>query len=385
MAIRDIEVQGDCASAFDAVRGVFAQNFTDYDELGAAVAVYRDGEPVVDLWAGHADEQRTRLWRADTIVYVSSTTKGMTSLCAHVLADRGLLDFDAPVAEYWPEFAQAGKECIAVRDLLSHQSGLAAIREQLPMKAVYDWGLMTSVLAAEAPWWEPGTQHGYHGMTMGWLVGEVVRRISGKSLGTFFREEVAEPLGIDFLIGFGPEHDERVADLAWSTPASSQQTWFTPLLADPNSLSCKALSNPLQGPLDTREFRVAEIPAVNGHGNARALARLYAALSLGGELEGIRILRPATIEAAIAEQVKGLDTVLRFETRYGLGFWLATEMINFGSNENTFGHPGMGGSGGFADYDAKIGFGYTVNRLISGPTIEDPRRSRLVDAVYASL
>ncbi len=385
MAIRDIKVQGDCASAFDAVREVFAQNFTDYDELGAAVAVYCDGEPVVDLWAGHADEQRKRLWRADTIVYVSSTTKGMTSLCAHVLADRGLLDFDAPVAEYWPEFAQAEKECIAVRDLLSHQSGLAAIREPLPMKAVYDWGLMTSVLAAEAPWWEPGTQHGYHGMTMGWLVGEVVRRISGKSLGTFFREEVAEPLGIDFLIGFGPEHDERVADLAWSTPASLQQTWFTPLLADPNSLSCKALSNPLQGPLDTREFRAAEIPAVNGHGNARALARLYAALSLGGELEGIRILRPATIEAAIAEQVNGLDTVLRFETRYGLGFWLATEMINFGSNENTFGHPGMGGSGGFADCDAKIGFGYTVNRLISGPTIEDPRRSRLVDAVYASL
>jgi CubicO group peptidase (beta-lactamase class C family) len=206
------EIHGTCDPRFAAVRDVFLANFAEDDEIGAAVAVVVDGKTVVDLWAGWADPDRTRPWQRDTIANVYSCTKGMTALCLHRLVEQGRVDLDAPVARYWPEFAQAGKEGIPVRWLLSHRAGLAAVKPMLPAEALYDWDAMVAALAAETPWWEPGTKHGYHAVTFGWLVGEVVKRVSGKSLGSYFRDEVAGPLGVDFHIGL------RVASRARRRP-----------------------------------------------------------------------------------------------------------------------------------------------------------------------
>jgi len=206
-------VQGSCDARFRRVREVFAEQAANPEELGAAVAVTIEGHSVVDLFAGTADAARTRPWTGDTLVNLFSTTKGMTALCAHRLADQGKLDLDAPVARYWPEFAQADKDRIPVRWLLDHSAGLPAVEAPLPPQALYDWTAMTEALAAQAPWWEPGTQHGYHAMSFGWLVGEVVRRVSGKSLGQTFRDEIAGPLGADFAIGAPPELDARIAEL----------------------------------------------------------------------------------------------------------------------------------------------------------------------------
>jgi CubicO group peptidase (beta-lactamase class C family) len=209
----EVEIHGTCETGYERVRDTFRSAFDRGDEIGAAVSVVRGGERVVDLWAGHADAARTRPWQRDTLVNVFSTTKGMTALCAHRLVDQGKLDLDAPVARYWPEFAAAGKQDIRVRSLLSHQAGLPAIRETLSSEALFDWDRMAAALAAETPWWEPDTRHGYHAVTFGWLVGEVIRRTSGRSVGRYFQDEIAGPLGADFYIGCGPELDSRIADL----------------------------------------------------------------------------------------------------------------------------------------------------------------------------
>src|SRR2546426_10908907 len=236
-------VDGECAPRFAAVRETFAANFAAGREVGASFAATVEGEPVVDLWAGYADAATTRAWERDTIVNLFSTTKAMTALCAHILVDRGQLDLDAPVARYWPEFAQAGKERITTRHLLTHSAGLAALRRPLPTEALYDWTRMVEALAAETPWWEPGSAHGYHALTYGYLVGEVVRRISGKTLGTFLRDEVTAPLGADFHIGLAPSEDARVAEML---PPSPEETpaGDPPRAIDPQSLSGRALSNP---------------------------------------------------------------------------------------------------------------------------------------------
>lgn len=235
------EVQGICDSRFEPVKEAFLANFADHGEVGAAVAVMVEGKMVVDLWAGHADADRTRLWHRDTIVNLYSTTKGMTTVCAHRLADQGLLDLDAPVAKYWPEFAQGGKEDIPVRYLLSHQAGLPALREILPRGALYNWDVMTSALAAEQPWWEPGTRHGYHALTFGFLVGEIIRRVTSMSVGRYFQQEIAAPLGLDFHIGLAPEHEVRVADMVPSPfPELDADNPLAKVFADPESMSFKA-------------------------------------------------------------------------------------------------------------------------------------------------
>src|SRR5215470_8677464 len=217
-------IQGECAPRFAAVRRAFAENFAQRREIGAAVAVVKDGALVVDLWGGHADAARTRPWQRDTLVHVFSTTKGMTALCAHMLADRGLLDLDAPVARYWPEFAQAGKAEIPVSYVLSHRASLPAVTRELTLADFLDWDTMTAALAAQAPWWEPGTRPGYHPFTYGWLVGEVVRRVSGKTPGVFFREEVGQPLGIDFHIGLAERDDARAAEIIGGAPPSDDES-----------------------------------------------------------------------------------------------------------------------------------------------------------------
>ena len=388
--VTGIEISGECDTRFGAVREAFAENFVRHGEVGAAVAVTIDGRPVVDLWAGHADGARTRPWERDTIVNVYSTTKGMTTICAHRLVDQGKLDIDAPVARYWPDFAQAGKADLPVRYLLTHQAGLPAVKEPLPPDALFDWETMTRALAAQEPWWEPGARHGYHALTFGYLVGEVVRRISGKSLGTYFREEVAEPLGIDFHIGLDAVHDSRTAEMIPAPPPPPDQpNMFEEMRKHPDSMQAKAFMNPAglfgRGTVNSREWRGAEIPAANGHTTARALARVYGALSRGGEVDGVRVLSSESIERATVEQVNGEDALLTLDSRFGLGFMLPGPLAYMGPNPRAFGHPGAGGSLGFADPDAKVGFGYTMNQMFMGAGLADPRWAPLIDAVYEAL
>jgi CubicO group peptidase (beta-lactamase class C family) len=384
------EVQGECHPRFQSVRDAFARNLRDQDEVGAAVAVVIDGEPVVDLWGGHADLGCTQPWQRDTLVNVYSCTKGMTALCAHRLVSEGRLDLDAPVTRYWPEFAQAGKAELPVRWLLGHRAGLAAVRELLPNEALFDWSAMCAALAAEAPWWTPGTAHGYHAVTFGWLVGEVVRRITGKSLGTYFREEVAEPLGVEFHIGLAEEEHGRVAEMSTipSPPPDADGVQLgSIILADPESLAARAFLNPpsLAHGVNHSAWRTAEIPGANGHATARALARIYGVLARGGEADGHRLLDARGIERCREEQSHGPDRVLMVATRFGLGFMLSQDRpdASFGPNPGAFGHPGAGGSVGFADPSARVGFGYVMNRM--GPHILlDPRAVALIDATYRS-
>src|SRR5712692_9067868 len=382
-------IEGECESRFERVKQAFMDNFERRGEVGAAVAVTVGGRPVVDLWAGHADASRTRPWQQDTIVNVWSTTKGLCALCAHRLADQGKLDFEAPVAKYWPEFAAAGKSSMPVKYLLNHKAGLAAIRAPLKLDDLFNWAKATSELARQEPWWQPGTKHGYHAITFGWLVGEVVRRISGKSLGTYFRDEIAGPLKADAYIGFDASLDPRVADtISAPPPTPGEPNVFAEMLKDPESVSAKAITNPpslmLPTTSNSRAWRGAEIPAANGHATARALARIYGALARGGEIDGIRILSARRIGRCYVEQSKGMDAVLGFPTRFSLGFMLSQPGAELGPNPRSFGHPGAGGSLGFADPDRKIGFGYVMNQMGSNATLLDPRTTALISAVYAS-
>ncbi|MBW2316048.1 MAG: beta-lactamase family protein [Deltaproteobacteria bacterium] len=382
-----IPVQGHCDARFAEIREIFEKSFDGDEEIGAAICFVVDGETVVDLWGGHVDPERTRPWERDTIVNTYSTTKGMTAICAHQLIERGMIDLDAPVAKYWPEFAAAGKAELPVRWLLSHQAGLPAVRKPLPDDAVVNWDVMVAALAEQEPWWEPGTKHGYHALTFGFLVGEVIRRASGKTVGEWFREHVSGPLDADYHIGFGPELDARTSDLQGSLLPSSGGGGDDvpdipgPLgqmmkdMRDPSTMTGAAFNNPARGAdrVNTREWRAAEVPAANGHGTARALARIYGALARGGEIDGVRLLEPESIELARSEQAFGPDAVLgQLPMRFGLGFMLRQDLMPLSPSPNAFGHPGAGGSIGMADPDAKVGFGYTMNKmhlgLVGGPS-----------------
>ena len=371
-------IHGTCAPRFEAVRKLFTESFEAGKEIGAAVSFTLDGEPVVDLWGGHVDPDRTREWERDTLVNVYSTTKGMTAICAHQLVERGKLDLDAPVAAYWPEFAAAGKEELPVRWLLSHQAGLPAPRRKLTTDDLVAWDPVVEALAECEPWWEPGSKHGYHAMTFGHLVGEVIRRISGQSPGTFFRENVAAPLEADFHIGLGAEHDARTSDIFGSLAPPRTDSGarikgpladFLRDMSDPTTMTGAAFNNPRFGTefVNSRAWRGAEIPAGNGHGTARSLARIYGALARGGEVDGVRLLEPASIERAITEQAFGPDAVLGgMPMRFGLGFMLRQDFMPLSPSPRAFGHPGAGGSIGMADPDAKVGFGFTMNKMQMG-------------------
>lgn len=384
-----ISIDGTCDPRFRRVKDAFAANFETANEVGASVAMFVDGKPVVDLWGGYADKARTKPWNRDTLVNIYSTTKGLAAMCAHRLVDQGKLDLDAPVAKYWPEFSQAGKDKIPVRYLLSHRAGLPAVRKTLPPEALYDWATMTSALAAQEPWWVPGTKHGYHAITYGWLVGEVVRRASGKTLGTYFRDEIVTPLGLDAHIGLDAKHDSRTTDIiAAPPPGPGEVNPLAALMADPESITFKAIMNPgaVLDPnvVNGRAWRGMELPSANGHATARSIARAYAALARGGEIDGYRVLTPASIERCYTEQSFGMDEVLKQKTRVGLGFMLSQPGVELGPNPHAFGHPGAGGSLGFADPDAKVGFGYTMNQMGTDPLL-DPRAARLFNALYASM
>ncbi|MFC9638920.1 serine hydrolase domain-containing protein [Streptomyces mirabilis] len=381
-------VHGHCDARFAAVRTAFEENFRDRDELGAAVTVTLDGESVVDLWGGWADAARTRPWERETLVNVWSTSKGPTALCAHILADRGLLDFDAPVAAYWPEFAAAGKESVLVRHLLSHRAGLAGLREPHDLAQLCDWELTVERLAAQEPWWEPGTRSGYHALTFGHLVGEVVRRVSGLRPGAFLEREVTGPLGIDFTIGLPEKEAERAAELVHPPVASSSEQ--AAIFAQLAPAAVAALANPLVGAAEanTARWRAAEIPAANGHGTARAVATLYGIFAGRGAYGSRQVLSPEAAERVREGQGSCRDLVLgagfEHETEAGLGLWLSGPNGSYGPHPRAFGHDGFGGSCGLADPESGLSLGYVMNRM--GPHIaDDPRKMALVDALYSAL
>jgi len=403
-----IPVHGTCDPRFSKVKELFQHNFDSGEEIGAAVCFVLDGTCVVDLWGGYYDLARTREWERDTLVNVYSTTKGLTALCANQLMERGLLGIDVPVAEYWPEFAAAGKEGITIRTLLSHKAGLCAVRAPLPKDSLYDWDRMCDALAAQEPWWTPGEAHGYHAFTFGFLVGEVVRRVTGESLGTYFRKNVAEPLGADFHIGLAAENDSRTSDMysvhignkpaPIKTPGDPAPAATGPLaefgrrMQDPTSMQWAAFLNPPQDrdAVNTRAWRAAEIPAANGHGTARSLARIYGALARGGEIDGIRILHPQTIARATIEEAAGPELLFcgGVPMRFGLGFVLSDETHRYSRlspNPRAFGHAGGGGSLGMADPDARIGVGFTMNNMHASIVSAGATPTVLIDAFYNAL
>jgi CubicO group peptidase (beta-lactamase class C family) len=378
-------VQGESAPRFAAVREAFEKSFAAGEEVGASFAAFLDGAPVVDLWGGHADAARSRPWQRDTLVNVFSTTKAPAALVLHMLAERGAVDLDAPVAAYWPEFARAGKEALRVRDLLAHRAGLAALRAPLPVEALWDWRQMTDALAAEAPWWEPGTESGYHAMTYGFLVGEVARRAAGRTLGAFFRDEVARPLGADFWIGLPASEDARVAELVPPSPAELAAAGPAAAPA-PGSLLAQVMANPPLVPATANrpEWRRAEIPAANGHGNARSVARVMAALAGGGSLGGARVIGADALARATREEWRGKDLVLGVEMSWGLGFMLESDTLPLSPGGRAFGHGGWGGSLGVADPEARLGWAYVMNKMSPG-TLGDTRAFRLAQALYSAL
>ncbi len=379
-----VEIHGNCDERFSRVKNAFARNFKSGLEVGASFAATIDGEFVIDIWAGHADGAKTRPWERDTIVNVYSTTKIMTVLCTLMLVDRGLLDLDAPVAKYWPEFAQEGKDKLPVRYLFSHTAGLPGFDEKIPVKALYDWDRIVNLLAAQKPWWEPGTKSGYHALTHGYLLGELVRRITGKSVGTFFREEVAKPLKADFHIGLPEELDSRVGELI--PPKMPDFNKIAKQFNVDMSIAMKVLTNPALTAKHsrTRAWRAAEIPAANGHGNARSVARITSALARGGEVDNVRLLSLGTIEKSIEEQSYGNDLILFLPTRFGLGWGLTSKDRHIGPNPRTFYWGGWGGSLAVVDLDAKLSFSYVMNNMVMSLT-GDIRTLRLVRALYKAL
>lgn len=378
-------VHGECAPGFEPVRRVFEENFRERGELGAAFAATRHGEVVADLWAGWADPARTTPWRPDTLSNVWSTTKGMTAICAHRLADAGELDLDAPVAKYWPEFAAAGKSEIPVRWLLSHRSGVTGIGLERPVKVdeLYDWDHMTGLLAAQEPLFEPGTASGYQALAYGWLVGEVIRRVSGQDVREFFAEQVARPLGVDFSIGLADDADlGRCSTLVEPVLTSEMTTALATAFANAGPAALAAMGNPrVEGHhANDPDWRRAVMPALNGHGTALAIARIYGALADGSE----RLLSAGALARAREGQGNEIDTVGGVPNEWALGFYLGSDARGFGPNPAAFGHDGFGGSTGGADPENGISIGYTMNQM--GPLLrDDPRKMALVAALYESL
>ena len=373
------EIHGHADPRFAGVRDAFAANFARGEDVGASVAVTLGGELVVDLWGGHADAAKTRSWQRDTIVNVYSTTKTMTALCALLLADRGELDLAQKVAHYWPEFAANGKADITVAQLLAHSAGLSGFAEPVAAADLYDWGKATALLAAQAPFWAPGTAIGYHAITQGYLVGEVVRRVTGKSLGTFFRDEIAGPLGADFHIGLAASEDDRVAELLPPPPGGS--------IADITSrpLTVNMATNPPINPRDTRTraWRAAEIPAANGHGNARSVALVQALLANGGVVGGKRLLSEAGARRALEPQIKGEDMVLGGPAHFGLGFGLNGGAVPLPHDECCY-WGGYGGSIIIIDMKTRSTIAFMMNKMAS-TTVGDMRGYGLAMATWQAL
>jgi CubicO group peptidase (beta-lactamase class C family) len=379
-------IHGDVDSAFSAVRDAFAANFSAGLELGASLSVSVGGRNVVDLWGGWLDADRTRPWERDSLVCVFSCTKGVAAIATMWAVDRGLIDLDAPVARYWPEFAAAGKAALPVRWLLTHEAGLPAIGRRMPLGSLSDWDAMTTALAEQEPWWEPGTAHGYHGVTFGHLVGQVLRGTTGRTCGELVSDELGAPLGVDLHMPLPRWDDARTADLIVETAPDGT---FFDRWDMKTSLGPRAFGNPPDSndPAHcmTDAWRRAEIPAANMHSNARGLDRLFGVLAAGGESGGLRIASPGLVEEFGRCQVRGVDRVMELPTAFALGFEHTIPEWPFGPGARTYGHNGSGGSLGIVDPDADLSLGYAMNRLWWGQSRSDPRWAPIFDALYAAL
>jgi len=376
----DTTIEGKTAPGFEPVRDAFRANFEregEDGEIGASLAVYRNGACVVDLWGGHADAARTRPWQRDTLINVWSASKGVVALACAMLVDQGRLSYDDPVAKHWPDFAAAGKGAVTVGQILSHQSGVNGFAEPTTVEDLYDWGLATSRLASQAPFWPPGTAASYHALTHGFLAGEVVRRITGQDIGNFIRTVIAAPLAADFHIGLPAALDARVAEIVG--PTTPSVTSGTP----PDEIPGRAVNNPRPDPTspNQRAWRAAQIPAANGQSSAQGLARIYGALANGGTLDGTSIISPAGIDRMRAPRWPGPDLLL------GPRVWAAGMCLNvipnFGPHAGTFGHTGWGGAYGCADIERGIGIGYVMNRM-GTQLVGNPRGATLAAAIFAA-
>ena len=384
-------VNGTTTEGFEGVRDAFAKNFDDGLEIGAAFAAYYNGVKVVDLWGGVADPNQATEWKEDTIALVFSTTKGITAMCANKLAQEGKLDLDAPVAMYWPEFAAGGKENMPVSYLLSHQAGLAWVGGELTAEEAFSWDPVVDLLAEQTPHWEPGSRHGYHATTYGWLVGELIKRATGKSVGAYFRHAIAEPLGVDFWIGLPESEEARVAWLVGGLADPALQEEAVKELVDqfigPETELGRALFSPsyaLSAPdvWNSRAMHAAEVPAANGIGDARGIARMYSACI--SDVDGFRILNDAQLKRATTQATTGPNTVLLgMDIQFGMGFMVRSELIPI-AGPRSFGHFGAGGSMGWADPDSGLAFGYVMNRMDMG-LAGDARSSNLVNACIAAI
>ncbi len=385
----DPPIDGFVSAPFEPVRKAFIANFTDDIELGASLAIYLEGEQVVHLWAGHTEPEKENLWADDTLANVWSIGKGVSGLCAAKAVDMGLLDYDANVVSYWPEFGVHGKEEVTVSQLLSHQAGVPGTRIPSAFRDLFDWQTMTDRYAATEPFWQPGTASGYHVFSFGFLAGELVRRTSGKSIGTFLRDEIAGPLDAEFYFGLPEALEPRVSLIYGKPPMAGQAEKSGAELPSPdldlNNMHIAGYQNPpvMVHEMNTRDWRAAEIPAINGQATADGVARLYAMLERGGTLEGTKIMSPETIAAAATEQRAGTDLILRKYRRWGRGFCLNDQKL-FGPNPEAFGHAGNGNCLGFADPKSGIAVGYVLNRLGMRDGT-DLRSRKLLATLYACL
>ena len=387
-------MRGVCAPRFRSLVERFARNFVEAGELGASLAVEVDGRLEVDVWGGWADPGRAQPWRHDTVGVVFSNTKPATALCAHLLAEDGLLDLDRPLADYWPAFGDSARRAITPRMLLDHSAGLPAIRQPLPPGAAFDHECMVAHLEREVPFWEPGTRVGYHGLTFGWLVGELVRRVAGMSLGRFFAERVAGPLGLDFWIGLPVREEHRIATIVAVPPADAPRNRFEQALRDePDSIPALYFRNAggwRPDGFNTRAGRSAEIGAANGITNARSLARLYGTLACGGLRDGFRLIDAGRLASAVrVSSATHVDACLRVPTRFGGGFMRSMDNRAIGCDsaafgDDAFGHVGAGGSLAFASPRHRLGFAYTMNRMGAGVLLNE-RAEGLVDETYRLL
>ena len=371
------EVQGTCEARFEGVRKALSASLDSGGDVGASVAVYLHGEPVVDIWGGYVDEAKSAPWERDTLTNVWSTTKTMTFLCALMLADRKQLDFHAPVATYWPEFAQGGKEAVEVRHIMGHTAGLSGWDQPIAPEQLADWELCTMALAAQTPWWEPGSASGYHALTQGYLIGEVVRRIVGESIGTWFAREVAKPLDADFFIGLPESEDSRVSNVIPPPPLDLDGMEISEITA-------KTFMNPpLDATMATQAWwRQAEIPAANGHGNARSVAAIQSVIAGKGEARGVRLLSAAGTDPIFETQADGIDLVLGVPTRFGMGYGLSNAEMPIGPRSCYWG--GYGGSIIVLDQEAELAVCYVMNRMETG-VVGDPRGATIVLEAVAGL
>jgi CubicO group peptidase (beta-lactamase class C family) len=388
LTIREPRIQGRCDARFHALRDAFAANFADLDEIGAGLCVEVGGNCVVDLWGGHCDAARTQPWTEHTLVNAYSVGKGVVAMLVLALIERGEISLDEPVAKTWPEFATAGKDRVTVRTLLSHGAGLPAVRDRLPDDAIYDWDRMCAALAGQAPYWEPGSAHGYHVNTYGFLAGELVRRVTHLDVSEALTRIVTGPAVADFHYGLAPRDHARVAEVVTALPILRDEAqWalaFPPTGdAERDRMVWHAYFNPTGisgiGTVNLPAWRSAVIPSTNGHGTARGVARLYAAFLRGGPA-GAHWIGNALRKDATSIQVDGEDRVTGRASRFGLGFQLAQPSRPMGASPRAFGHFGHGGSLGFADPDAGLAFGYLMNR--PGERWNNPRTERLLDALY---